>query len=156
MWQSPLCTDSDRIVLHSTMTRWTISGCERRNKTHHYSITSSAATSRVGEISTPSVLRLMTKLEFGRLLDRHIAGLLTTQNTINVPGRARKVLKIIQMRAAAARVTDVSSSLSDRARPGLVGHVNHSGPLNITCDARLTAESAAQAGDRWAWRVADR
>jgi hypothetical protein len=35
----------------------------------------------------------MTKLE--SLLDGHIAGLLTTQNTINVPGRARKVLKII-------------------------------------------------------------
>jgi hypothetical protein len=36
-----------------------------RSKPHHYSITSSAATSRVGEISTPSalaVLRLMTVL----------------------------------------------------------------------------------------------
>jgi hypothetical protein len=75
---------------------WVISGCEHRNKPHHYSITSSAATNRVGEISTPNalaVLRLMTKLE--SLLDGHIAGLLTTQNTINVPGRARKVLKII-------------------------------------------------------------
>jgi hypothetical protein len=72
------------------------SRCEHRNKPHHYSITSSAATNRVGEISTPNalaVLRLMTKLE--SLLDGHIARLLTTQNTINVPGRARKVLKII-------------------------------------------------------------
>ena len=62
------------------------------NKRHH-SITSSARPSSIAGISRPSafaVLRLMTQLEFGRLVKRDISRISAFKNFIDEVGEAAK------------------------------------------------------------------
>ena len=68
----------------------TAAGPVGANKRHH-SITSSARASSIAGISRPSafaVLRLMTQLEFGRLVKRDISRISTSKNLIDEVGEA--------------------------------------------------------------------
>ena len=64
-----------------------------------HSITSSARASSVGGTSRPSalaVLRLIDELEFGRLLDRQVGGLLALEDAVDVDGGAPEQVAIIR------------------------------------------------------------